>query len=84
MRQHLNLIEAIAVADMDTTRHILDVLSKLVESYDGAIETDARRKGIGEEIATILRIGEGDMMAIRRHQSDIHILLLNKRLCIAR
>ena len=84
MRQHLDLIHAITVTDMNTARQILGALSKLVETDDGTPEANTRRKGIGEEVAAILRIGKGDMMPVGRHQSYIHILLLNKRLRIAR
>ena len=71
---HLDLIQAVAVADVDTACQILVFLTHAVQRgesrKDGGIKAHSRRDGIGDETGADRGIGEGDVVTVGRH--DLH------------
>ena len=64
MGNHLNFINIVAVAHVDTTCQIPHVLSKLVEANQTGNKSETWREEIRDKTTTGIRIGKGDMMTI--------------------
>ena len=74
MGQHLNLIDTVAVADVDTAVEVLETLSdRRVDTHQCAIHPQSRRDGIGDESQSSRGIGEGDMVAVGRYHRHRHV-----------
>ena len=58
------LVDVVAVAHVDTTCQVSDVLSKFIQSYQAAQESDTWGQEVRHKTSTGIRIGKGDMMTI--------------------
>ena len=86
MALHVNLVDAVTVADMDATCQVLSAWQLISErpSHDSAQQSQSRRNQIGQEVGAAYGVGKGDMMAVRRNQrhGDIFSLQLHATLAI--